>query len=277
LQLVWTERGQQSIFGAVLGQTLVIVSDAHLGVAPPHIEAALLEFLDAVPGLGDCLLINGDLFDFWFSYRRVIPRRGFAVAAALGRLRRQMPIVMVGGNHDRWGRNFWEQDLGLRFSPHLATFRIGTRTVTAIHGDGLAEPRWQARLIHRAIQHPATAAVYQLLHPDLGLRLVDLLSPVLGDHTVDETKLARAASRQRDWAIGHLRENGNVGLLIMGHTHRAVLEEPIPGRQYLNPGAWFDGFRYAIATESGAELGSFTPKETATPAGLPQLSPASPR
>jgi UDP-2,3-diacylglucosamine hydrolase len=248
------------IFGAVLGRTLVIVSDAHLGVAPSEIEGALLEFFDQVPSLGDCLLINGDLFDFWFTYARVIPRRGFHVAASLARLRRQLPIVMVGGNHDRWDRDFWERDLGLSFSPRRATFRIGNRTVTAIHGDGLAEPRWQAKLIHRVIQHPATAAVYRVLHPDVGLRLVDLLSPVLGDHTVDEAKLTRAAARQREWAVQLLTNEVDVGLLVMGHTHRAVLEEPTAGRQYLNPGAWFDGFRYAVATESGAELRRFQQK-----------------
>ena len=52
----------------MLGHTLVVVSDAHLGVTPPPVEEALLAFLDAVPDLGDCLLLNGDLFDFWFSY-----------------------------------------------------------------------------------------------------------------------------------------------------------------------------------------------------------------
>jgi UDP-2,3-diacylglucosamine hydrolase len=246
-----------SIFGAVLGHTLVVVSDAHLGVASPVVEEALLEFFDTVPTLGDCLLVNGDLFDFWFSYTRVIPRRGFHVAAALARLRRRMPIVMVGGNHDRWDSHFWEQDLGLNFNPLRATFEIGRRTVAAIHGDGLAEPRWQARLIHQLIQHPATAAVYRVLHPDLGFRLVDLLSPVLGDHTVNEAKLDRAAGRQRDWAERFLARDPAIGLLIMGHTHRPVLAEPVPGKQYLNPGAWFDGFRYAIATESGAELRNF--------------------
>jgi UDP-2,3-diacylglucosamine hydrolase len=258
----------QSIFGAVLGHTLVIVSDAHLGVAPPGTEEALLEFFDAVPRLGDCLLINGDLFDFWFTYSRVIPRRGFHVAAALARLRRQVPIVMVGGNHDRWDRDFWERDLGLCFSPDRATFQIGHRTVTAIHGDGVAEPRWQAKLIHRVIQHPATAAVYRVLHPDLGLRLVDMLSPVLGDHTVDEAKLTRAAARQRGWAEQLLAEHSGVGLLIMGHTHQPVLAEMEAGRHYLNPGAWFEGFRYAVATESSAELRSFTP------AAPPQPAPA---
>ncbi|HEY8195894.1 MAG TPA: metallophosphoesterase [Gemmatimonadales bacterium] len=251
-------RQGRPIFGAVLGHTLVVVSDAHLGVAPPAVEAALLEFLDSVPQLGDCLLVNGDLFDFWFSYSRVIPRRGFHVAAALARLRRQMPIVMVGGNHDRWDSHFWEQDIGLRFEPLRATFQIGQRTVAAIHGDAVADPRWQARLIHGLIQHPATAAIYRVLHPDLGLRLVDSLSPLLGDHTIDERKLAQAAARQTDWASQLLASEGSLGLVIMGHTHRPVLSEPTKGRQYLNPGAWFDGFRYAIATESGAELRTFT-------------------
>jgi UDP-2,3-diacylglucosamine hydrolase len=244
----------------VLGHTLVVVSDAHLGVAPPAVEEALFEFLDVVPQLGDCLLVNGDLFDFWFSYSRVIPRRGFHVAAALARLRRRMPIVMVGGNHDRWDTHFWERDLGLRFEPLRATFKIGRRTVAAIHGDGVADPRWQARLIHGIIQHRVTAAIYRVLHPDLGLRLVDSLSPLLGDHTIDERKLASAAARQTDWARQLLAKEDSVGLLIMGHTHRAVLTEPLAGRQYLNPGAWFDGFRYAVATESGAELCCFQPK-----------------
>jgi UDP-2,3-diacylglucosamine pyrophosphatase LpxH len=130
--------------------------------------------------------------------------------------------------------------------------------VAAIHGDGLAEPRWQARLIHRVIQHPATAAAYRLLHPDLGLRVVDALSPLLGDHTTDEPKLARAAARQAELARQLLTNEPAIGLVIMGHTHRAVLTEPIAGRQYLNPGAWYDGLRYAVATEADAELREFS-------------------
>ncbi len=242
----------------MLGHTLVVVSDAHLGVAPPAIEEVLLEFLRACPTLGDCLLVNGDLFDFWFTYSRVIPRRGFHVAAALAQLRTRMPIVMVGGNHDRWDSHFWERDLGLQFQPHRASFEIGGRNVLAIHGDGLTEARWQGKLIHRLIQHRGTAAIYRLLHPELGFRLVDFLSPALGDHTHDEATLARAADRQRAWAEALLASERSLGLVIMGHTHRPVIADLEGGRQYLNPGAWFDNFRYAIATETGAELRSFT-------------------
>ena len=53
---------------------LVILADAHLGAAPADDEAAMLRFLDTVPREGDTLLLAGDIFDFWFSYRRLIPR-----------------------------------------------------------------------------------------------------------------------------------------------------------------------------------------------------------
>lgn len=243
----------------MLGHTLVVVSDAHLGATPPSVEESFLAFLDAVPDLGDCLLVNGDLFDFWFSYSRVIPRRGFRVVAALARLGARLPVVMIGGNHDRWGGDFWEREAGLRFDPHRVTFQLGGCTVAAIHGDGLTEPGLRASLLHRLINHPVTASIYRAIHPELGLRLVDALSPYLGDRTPDEAKLRDAAARQRTWAARLLSAEPAVGLVIMGHTHRAEVTEPFPGRRYLNPGAWLDRCRYALVSDTFAELREFTP------------------
>jgi UDP-2,3-diacylglucosamine hydrolase len=242
----------------VLGHALVVVSDAHLGATPPAVEEALLAFLDAVPDQGDCLLVNGDLFDFWYSYGRVIPRRGFHVAAALARLARRMPVLMVGGNHDRWGGDFWQRDLGVRFDPYRLSFRIGDRQVAAIHGDGLTEVNRGAGLLHRIVNHRVTSAVYSALHPEIGLRLVDLLSPHLGDHTHDAAKLALAAERQRAWAERLMAREPEVGLVVMGHTHWPVTARSATGAEYLNPGAWFDGYRYAVATGSGVELRRFS-------------------
>jgi UDP-2,3-diacylglucosamine hydrolase len=250
----------------VLGQTLVVVSDAHLGVTPPAVEEALLAFLDAVPTLGDSLLVNGDLFDFWFSYSRVVPRRGFLVAAALARLARRLPVLMVGGNHDRWGGDLWSRDLGLQFDPHRLTFTLGRLKVAAIHGDGLTEPRWRAILLHRLINHPVTSAVYRALHPDFGFRLVEMLSPRLGDHSSEPSRLEAAAAAQRAWADALFAREPDLGMVIMGHTHLPVLSRTAAGAIYLNPGAWFEGLRYAVATEQGAELRQFTPAAPPRPA-----------
>jgi UDP-2,3-diacylglucosamine hydrolase len=247
----------------------VVVSDAHLGHAPPYTEAALLDFLDRVPDLGDSLLVNGDLFEFWFAYDRVIPRTGFRIAAALGQLRRRMPVLMVGGNHDRWGRAFWQRDLGLIYSPDRLTFELGGRRVLALHGDRIGYGRPRSRFLHRLVSSSLASAVYRWLHPELGFPLVYRLSAKLGDHATHGPIVERSVERQRAWAHRTLAEDPSLGLVILGHTHRALLEEPLPGRQVLNPGAWFDGFRYAIATKDGAELRQFTPAAPLPPQHQP--------
>ena len=241
---------------------------------PRDVEDALLAFLEAAPTLGDCLLINGDLFDFWFAYRRVVPREGFHVVAALAALRRRMPVLLTGGNHDRWGDSFWDRDLGIPFSPGPLRFQVGGLTVEARHGDGIAESHWTARVLHRVTRHPLTIAAYRFLHPDLGFWLVGRLSPRLADSTRADAVLDRAAARQQAWAEARLREDPGLGLLVLGHTHRARVSEPEPGRRYLNPGAWLDGLRYAVATEEAVTLRQFPPPPAPAPLPpVPRLPP----
>jgi UDP-2,3-diacylglucosamine hydrolase len=241
----------------MLGTQLVVVSDAHLGASRPDDDDALLEFLDQVPTLGDCLLVNGDLFDFWFSYRRAIPRTGFRVAAAITALRRKLPVVMTGGNHDRWGDSFWQRDAGIEFSPGELRFALGGATVLALHGDGVAEEHRAARVMHRITKHPATIALYRWLHPDLGIWLVDRMSGHLADSTRDPAVLDRAQERQARSARARMEADPSIGLLVMAHTHRPQSLELLPGRRFVNPGAWIEGRRYAVLTERTAELRCF--------------------
>jgi UDP-2,3-diacylglucosamine hydrolase len=238
-------------------ERLVIVSDAHLGAVPKEVETAFLAFLDRVPELGDGLLINGDLFDFWFSWRRVIPREGARVVARLAALAQRLPVAMTGGNHDRWGGSFWESELGIRFSGDELRLQLGRGTVLAVHGDGLAEAHWRGRLMHSVTKNRLTSSVFRILHPDVGIWLVHKMSGKLADATKDAAVLEAAAVRQRAWAEQRLAADPEVTLLVMGHTHRPVMSELHHRQVYLNPGAWLDGFRYAIATDSGAQLIQF--------------------
>jgi UDP-2,3-diacylglucosamine pyrophosphatase LpxH len=80
-----------------------------------------------------------------------------------------------------------------------------------------------------------------------------------------------AAARQRAWAEKLLADDAELGLVVMGHTHRAAAVEVAPGRHYVNPGAWFDGLRYAVVTPRTAELRRFTPSAPLPP------SPTAPR
>lgn len=239
-------------------QRVVLVGDAHLGRGNPEAERAFLAFLETVPSLGDGLVVTGDLFEFWFSYHRAVPRRNLAVVAGLVALRRTMPILLVGGNHDRWGGRFWQDDLGIEFAPGEGRFELGGRPAAVIHGDGITESHWSGRLLHRITRHDATVALFRALHPDLGIWLVDHLSGVLGDRPRTEAEIAGAAAHQEAWARQRIAREPELALLAMGHTHRAASVR-VNGSVYLNPGAWFDGYRYAVAGDGSAELRQFTP------------------
>src|SRR4026208_2372885 len=108
-------------------QQLVVVGDAHLGAAPPVVEATLLRWLDEGPKLGDGVLVNGGLLALWFRHRRAIPRAGVRVLARLAALARSMPVLMTGGNHARWGDSFWEPELGIRFGRSELAFELDQR------------------------------------------------------------------------------------------------------------------------------------------------------
>jgi UDP-2,3-diacylglucosamine hydrolase len=237
---------------------VLVVADAHLGQVSPAVTTAFHRFLDAVPDLGDALLINGDLFDFWFEYGAVIPRRHFPTVAKLHRLRsRDVPITFVGGNHDRWGGDFLIHDLGIDFHAGAAEVDVAGRRAFVAHGDGLTEQHWSAQVMHRVTRHPLTIRLFRMLHPDLGFWIAHRLSGKLADHTRDRAVLDRAERAQARYAEDLLSRRPDLELVILAHTHRAALAQLPNDRAYLNPGAFLDGGRYAVVTATSVELTAF--------------------
>ena len=238
--------------------TAIVVSDAHLSEDSDDTSAAFNRFLEAVPDLGDHLLINGDLFEFWFTYRSVIPRAVFPTLAALARARHAgVRLTVTGGNHDRWGAGFWKSELDAEFHRGDVEMDLAGWSSWVCHGDGLVELDTTGRLMHRITGHPFTARMFHLIHPDLSFWLVRRLSRHLAKRRYDETIVARAAEAQASYARRVLTDRPDLALVILGHTHRQTLESIEDNRWYLNPGAWVDGHRYAIISPEGPTLYEF--------------------
>ena len=240
-------------------ERVIVVADAHLGQVPPDTVRAFHRFLDAVPRAPDHLLINGDLFDFWFEYGAVIPRRHFAHVAHLRELlARGVRVTLIGGNHDRWGGPFLTEDLGIAFHADPVELTLAGRRAFVAHGDGLTEQHWSAALTHRILKHRWTISIFRALHPDLGFWIADRLSGTLADNTKDRAVLDRAARAQEAWAGALLDRRPDLSLVVLAHTHRPKLVVRPDGRTYLNPGAFLDGGRYAVVTAGGVELLQFS-------------------
>jgi UDP-2,3-diacylglucosamine hydrolase len=242
----------------VIGHRLVVVADAHLGAASASDEEAFLAFLDTVPSLGDSLLLAGDIYDFWFTYRRLIPRHCIRVTARIVELARRIPVLMIGGNHDRWGDTFWGPETGVTFHPRELRFQVGTRSVLAVHGDGLHEERPVAGALNRILDTRAVIATFSMLPSSLGFRIARRFGHDPAYAAAHPEVVEMAVRRQARWAEQFLESHPEIGMLLMAHTHRPASREIERDRWYVNPGAWLDDRRYAVVDSAGVQLTVFT-------------------
>src|SRR5512146_2720536 len=92
------------------------MSDAHLGFAGGEVERAVVTFLRHAAKQAGSLVVNGDLFEFWFEWRTVIPRRGFRAAAALvDVVDAGVLVLVIAGDRDCWGGDVLREDVGVGY------------------------------------------------------------------------------------------------------------------------------------------------------------------
>jgi UDP-2,3-diacylglucosamine hydrolase len=227
-----------------------VISDAHLGFAPRAVEMGVLRFLQQLRGRAGSLVINGDLFEFWFEWRTVIPRSGFRVLAALADLRDSgVPIVMVAGNHDCWGGDFLRDEVGLDFRLDPWTGTLGGWRARVEHGDGLRgrEDRGY-RLLRRVLRNPLAIRAFRLVHPDWGSALANRSS-----HTSRTYQARDGGSGLREVAERALSSGDAPELLVHGHSHVSDLRRLGAG-VYANPGSWLDAPTFLKVTPQRIQL-----------------------
>ena len=223
-----------------------VFSDAHLGVAAPEAERALLAFLRHLDGRAASLVVNGDLFDFWFEWRSVMPRRGYRVLAALADLRdRGVPVLWIAGNHDCWGGEIVREDVGVDFHVGPWTGTLGGWRARVEHGDGLREREDRPyRALRRVLRSPVSVRAFRMLHPDLASRLA------LGSsHTSRTMRPGDGGRGLREVAARTLAADPALELVVYGHSHARTLERMPGGGVYANPGAWLSEPTYLRVDE----------------------------
>ena len=239
----------------VNAERVVVVGDAHFGVGDPADERAFQDFLAALPEFGTRLVVVGDLFDFWFEYKAVIPRRPFRTVAALAMLAGGgFPVDLFGGNHDRWGGTFWPREVGIPFHAETADLTCAGRLTQIVHGDGLSDFKLGAKVMHALLRNRLVIRLFGMLPPGIGFGIADLLSDTLGEGNRSGAVADRAAALQEAWARALLDRRPEVDLVVLGHTHRRALIEHAPGRWYLNAGQWMVERHYAVVTPERIDL-----------------------
>jgi UDP-2,3-diacylglucosamine hydrolase len=212
-----------------------VIGDAHLGVATPDAERALLGFLRSVPARARSLVIMGDLFDFWFDWRRVMPRSGYRVLAALADLTDAgVEVLWIGGNHDCWGGDVLMQETGAHYTLDPWHGAIGAWSALLVHGDGLRlKEDAPYRRLRTVLRHPLAIRAFRWIHPDI--------ASAIALSSSDTSRHRRAGDAGRGLlavATDALSARDGPALVLHGHSHVPMLVRAGRG-WYGNAGAWY--------------------------------------
>jgi UDP-2,3-diacylglucosamine hydrolase len=248
-QFVKRERGDYNCL--VLASPCYLVSDAHIGVAPRDVERSFVRFLRELRGRAGSLVINGDLFDFWFEWKSVIPRASFRALAALSELSDSgLEIFWLAGNHDCWGGDILRDDVGVKYHVGPWTGELAGWRTRLEHGDGLRDREDRGyRLIRPIMRNRFAIRAFRSIHPDWASRLAQGSSDASREYRAkDEGRGLRTI------ALAELAREKSIELLVYGHSHVPALERAPGGGVFANAGSWLDAPTYLRITPERIEL-----------------------
>ncbi|MGQ9678042.1 MAG: UDP-2,3-diacylglucosamine diphosphatase [bacterium] len=230
------------------------VSDLHLGSGEHFAERRFIEFLLSIKGKSAGLYILGDLFEFWFEYRRVVPKVGLDVLAVLRELSESgTKIFLFRGNHDIWFKGWLETELKAQGVFDELEMEIDGLRVFLAHGDSLDRalvPRFFRFLMRSSVN----GFLFSFLHPDIGVGLARLVSAksrqaMLENGAAVALQTALAAFAEKKIAKG-------CDVVMLGHSHIPEIRSFGSGT-YINTGDWLKNFTYGLIKDGKAALERF--------------------
>ncbi|MDT8346176.1 MAG: UDP-2,3-diacylglucosamine diphosphatase [Flavobacteriaceae bacterium] len=226
-------------------------SDQHFG-APTRVkslvrEAHFLDWLTEIKDDAHCLFLLGDLFDFWFEYKKVVPK-GFV--RILGKLAEftdaSIPVYYFVGNHDLWMNDYFQEELGIPVYHSPQVFEFQNKRFFIGHGDGLGPGDKGYKRMKKVFTNPAAKWLYRWLHPDFGVRLAQHLS--VKNKLISGKEDIRFLGKEKEWLVQYCQRklaDEHFDYFIFGHRHLPLDIELKENSRYINLGDWITHFSYA--------------------------------
>ena len=225
---------------------LYFISDVHLSMDGSASEAEkrrhLREFVGHVSEMGGTLFIVGDLFDFWFEYKHVIPKAYFDILTVLNEAKLNgVDLHFVPGNHDYWIRDFLDKTLFKEVHFDGVSTEISGKRFLISHGDGIVSWDRGYRILRSVLRNRLFVFLYRWLHPDIGYAIAKHFSRNGNyDHHTPEYKES-VVSNLTEYCEDQCK-NG-IDYIIMGHYHQHK-EIQLENGQFIILGDWIKYHSY---------------------------------
>ena len=250
-----------------MAKKIYFLSDFHLG-APDHAtslqrEKIIVQFLEEIKQEAAEIFLVGDMFDFWYEYRKVVPKGFVRLLGKLAELSDNGVVLhFFAGNHDMWMRDYFQKELYIPVYYEPKEFERNGMKFLVGHGDGLGPGDHGYKRLKKLFRSPVSKWLFGILPPVAGMGLAHYLSRRSRAQTgaSEETFLGE----DREWLIIYCKEQlrqKKFDFFVFGHRHLAIDYRLSEDSRYINLGDWIRYFSYAVFDGQNLELRSYRGQE----------------
>lgn len=229
---------------------IYFASDQHLGAPTPKAslprEKKFVAWLDTIKEDAGTIFLLGDLFDFWFEYKTVVPKGFVRVLGKLAELKDAgIDIYFFVGNHDLWMRDYFQKELNIPVFHKPQEFDINGKIFLIGHGDGLGPNDHGYKRMKKVFTFPFFKWLFRWLHPDIGVRLGHYFS--IKNKLISGDVEARFLGEENEWLAQYCRRKlteKHYDFFVFGHRHLPLEIELNNNSTYINLGDWIQYFTY---------------------------------
>jgi UDP-2,3-diacylglucosamine hydrolase len=242
---------------------IYFVSDQHFGI--PDYENSLIRekrfvlWLDQIKQDAEAIFLLGDLFDFWFEYKKVIPKGFVRVLGKLAEIRDSgIPIYFFTGNHDLWMNDYFEIELKIPVFHEPKEYKFNDKIFFIGHGDGLGPEDKGYKRMKKVFTNPLSKWLFKWLHPDVGVRLAQYLSTK--NKLISGKEDIKFLGEDNEWLVQYAKrklKNRHYDYFLFGHRHLPMEIKINDKSKYINTGDWISHFTYAVFDGEDLELKKF--------------------
>lgn len=244
---------------------IYFLSDFHLGVpdaaASLQREKRIVAFLDEIKKDASCIFIVGDMFDFWFEYRKVVPKGFVRLLGKLAEITDSgIAIHFFLGNHDMWMRDYLQKELNITVYSKPQAFEFNGKKLLVGHGDGLGPGDHGYKFIKKVFRNPVSKFLFGILPPYIGMGIAHYFSRKSRVATGNSD--AVFLGEDKEWLIVYCRgilQQEHFDYFIFGHRHLPIDFKLDEKSRYINLGDWIKYNSYAVMTGTEIELTYYQP------------------
>ena len=239
---------------------IYFLSDFHLGA--PNVTDSLIRekkvvaFLDSIKHDAKIIFIVGDMFDFWYEYKTVVPKGYTRIFGKLAELTDSgIKIEFFVGNHDMWMNGYFEQEFDIPVHHHPKTYQFNNKSFYIGHGDGLGPADHGYKFLKKIFRNPLCNWLFGQLHPSFGMGLANYFSQKSKERT--GTSEAYFMGENKEWLLMYCQEiltKQHFDYFVFGHRHLPIDFALSNTSRYINIGDWITNFTYASFDGNNVQL-----------------------